>query len=237
MSRSLLSFVLVLFISTLALSQPLPGKLRGQVLSTNEAKSRWRPVPNTVLRFDSEGKPSVLVNADQWGEYTASLPPGMWEVTAVYDKDGKEIELFPGMKFAAEVNSEKVGMLYIAAKFEFPDELSIVRVEPASVEDGVETEFTVEVVYRLVSVPEGVVQLGFNSVDPIAYAMIESQPVEAGVGSLTLKAKVVPKDWKEKAYFRVFVNLSERNHGLKYFPFTGDEKRIEFSTEKMEGKQ
>jgi len=230
--RSLLSFLLVLLASASALSQPAAGKLRGQVFGTDDTKTRFRPVANAILRFESEGKTSVLVNADQWGEYTASLPPGIWAATAVFDKDGKEVELMSGMNFAVQVDSEKVGTLTIVTRGDFPDLLTILRVEPASAVDGVETEFTVEVTYRLVSVLEGVVQVGFNSFDPIGYAMIDAQPVEAGVGTLTMKAKVVPRDWKEKGHFRVFVNISDRNHGLKYFPFAGDEKKIEFRTGK-----
>jgi len=232
LSRSLLSFFLgLLLISASALSQPVTGQLRGQVLGNNDAKTRWRPLTSPVIRFDSQGKESVFANGNQWGEYTVSLPPGLWEATAVYDKDGKAVELLLETKFSAEVSPDKVGTLNIATLMEFPDELTILKVEPVAVVDGIETEFTVEVAYRLVSVPEGEVQIGFNTIQPMAYTMTEAEPIEAGAGTLMLKAKVVPRDWKEKNHFRVFVNLSERKKGHQYFPFAGDEKTIDFKND------
>ncbi len=214
-----------------AFSQTPTGKLRGHVYARDAATQRARPVAHAALRLDCDRSPSVFPKANQWGEYSISVPPGTWVVAGVYDKEGNPLELMSGPNSTAEVGSGKQATLNVSTKWKALDEVSIIAVEPGSAVDGVETEFTVEVAYRLESAPEGEIQLGFNSHEATAYRMVEVQPVQTGTGTLKLKANIIPRDWKEKEHFRAFVNLSERNPGVQYFPLAADERRILFAAD------
>ncbi|MGH9967834.1 MAG: hypothetical protein ACREBG_08340 [Pyrinomonadaceae bacterium] len=94
-----------------------------------------------------------------------------------------------------------------SAATEPQDKLKIISVNTSEpIVRGVENEFTVEVEYNLDSVDEGEINLGFNAERPNAFKMVESFIVQKGPGVATLKAKVVPVDWGQRAKFTVMVN-------------------------------
>ena len=89
------------------------------------------------------------------------------------------------------------------------DAIRIVGVtSSAPVRDGVENEFSVQIEYDLHSADEASASIGFNSDDPGRYRMTGRKKIARGTNVLTLKGVVIPKDWKERGDFIVYVNLS-----------------------------
>ena len=108
------------------------------------------------------------------------------------------------------------------------DRVKITSVTPAQpVVRGVENEFTVEVEYALDSADEGELNLGFNAERPNAFRMYDGRIVQKGAGTATLKAKVVPVDWGERARFTVLVNLSRHPHEARWRTLAGDKQEIQ----------
>ena len=91
---------------------------------------------------------------------------------------------------------------------------------------GVENEITVEVEYNLETGEEGEINLGFNTDKPNAFRMVDSRIVQRGSGSATLKAKVVPVDWGQRARFMALVNLSKHPHEARWRTLASDRKEI-----------
>lgn len=90
-----------------------------------------------------------------------------------------------------------------------PDKIRIVSVTTAKpIEDGVLNEFTVEIEYTVESAEEAAISIGFNSEKPGAYRMTTRKKVNRGTNFITLKADVIPKDWKERGDFVVYANIS-----------------------------
>ena len=97
------------------------------------------------------------------------------------------------------------------------------------VKDGVQNEFTVQVEYFLDSADEALIAVGFNSDDPGRYRMTGSKKVARGTNVITLKGRVVPKDWKEQGDFMVYVNLSPYPvPKSRWRPIATTQKVIEF---------
>lgn len=95
------------------------------------------------------------------------------------------------------------------AKQESRDKIRIVNVTAsAPIVDGVENEFTVEIEYTVESGDAATLMLGFNSEAQNRYRMTTNKKIKKGTNSIVLKAKVVPKDWKEYGDFFVLANLS-----------------------------
>jgi hypothetical protein len=117
------------------------------------------------------------------------------------------------------------------AKQENKDKIRIVRVTPNTpLVDGVENEFTVEIEYTLESADAATLMLGFNSEMQNRYRMTTNKKVKKGTNSITLKAKVVPKDWKEYGDFFILANLSPYPTPRGgWQPLTGTTEVIEFS--------
>ncbi len=117
------------------------------------------------------------------------------------------------------------------SKQENTDEIRIVNVTAASpVIDGAENEFTVEIKYTLESMDEGSLAIGFNVTDSGGFRMMTRKKVKRGTNFITLKAKVIPKDWKENGDFSVMANLSP--HPLpqaRYTPMAGTTMVIDFA--------
>ena len=110
---------------------------------------------------------------------------------------------------------------------EVKDTVKILNITTANrVVRGVENEFTVEVEYNLESEQEGELQVGFNSDKPTSFIMKESLIVKGGTSLATIKAKVIPPDWGERAKFEVIVNLSKYPHDMKWRPLAADKKAI-----------
>ncbi len=96
--------------------------------------------------------------------------------------------------------------------------------------DGAENEFTVEIKYTLESMDEGSLAIGFNVTDSGGFRMMTRKKVKRGTNFITLKAKVIPKDWKENGDFSVMANLSP--HPLpkaRYSPMAGTTMVIDFA--------
>lgn len=110
--------------------------------------------------------------------------------------------LFQGLlTFAAAQDGNRV-------RPESKDKLRIVSVTAsAPVQDGVENEFTVEIEYTVESLDAATIMLGFNSEKPSRYLMTTSKKVNKGTSFITLKSKVVPKNWKEYGDFIVVANM------------------------------
>ncbi|HKR00356.1 MAG TPA: hypothetical protein VJT09_06770 [Pyrinomonadaceae bacterium] len=107
------------------------------------------------------------------------------------------------------------------------DRVKITNVRTAEpVVRGVENEFTVEVEYNLDSEEEGEINLGFNSQKPGAFKMEDSFIIKKGSGTATLKAKVIPVDWGQRAKFTALVNLSKYPHDFRWNPITRDKQEI-----------
>ena len=94
------------------------------------------------------------------------------------------------------------------AKQESRDKIRIVNVTSSvPVVDGVENEFTVEIEYTVESAEAATIMLGFNSVKPNSFLMTTSKKVNGGTSFITLKSKVVPKNWKDYGDFVVVANM------------------------------
>lgn len=116
------------------------------------------------------------------------------------------------------------------ARAKTKDNIKILEVSAtAPVKDGVSNQFTVQIEYTLESEDEGMVSVGFNSDDPGSYKMSGQKKVIRGTTVLTMKANVVPKEWKEQGDFFIYVNLSPISPNPSgYRPFAGARKLIEF---------
>jgi hypothetical protein len=111
--------------------------------------------------------------------------------------------LFQGLLFTAFAQNAS------QTKQESKDKIRIVNVTAsAPVADGVENEFTVEIEYTLESADAATLMLGFNSHKQNSYRMTTNKKIKKGTNFVTLKARVVPKDWKEYGDFLVVANLS-----------------------------
>lgn len=110
--------------------------------------------------------------------------------------------LFQGLLIVSAAQDAK------AQKQENKDKIRIVGVTAsAPVQDGVENEFTVEIEYTVESDNAATVMLGFNSVKPNTFLMTTSKKVNRGTNFVTLKSKVVPKNWKDYGDFVVVANM------------------------------
>jgi hypothetical protein len=117
------------------------------------------------------------------------------------------------------------------AKGETKDKIRIVNVtSSAPVLDGVENEFTVEIEYTVESADAATLMIGFNSDKSNVYRMTTSKKVKKGTNLITLKSKVVPKDWKEYGDFVVVANLSPypETRG-RWVPLASTREVIEFA--------
>jgi hypothetical protein len=56
--------------------------------------------------------------------------------------------------------------------------------------------------------------------------MVDSHLIQRGSGSATLKAKVIPVDWGQRARFTAMVNLSKHPHEVPWRPLASDHKEI-----------
>ena len=110
------------------------------------------------------------------------------------------------------------------------DRIKILNVSSASpVKDGVANEFTIEIDYFVDTADEAMISIGFNTDDPGRYRMTGEKKVSRGANVITLKARVTPKDWKERGDFIVNAIIAPypRTDG-KFHPFAATTKVIEF---------
>jgi len=68
--------------------------------------------------------------------------------------------------------------------------------------------------------------LGFNAERANAFRMFDTHLVQKGQGVVTLKAKVIPPDWGEKARFTAMVNLSKHPHEMRRRALAADKQEI-----------
>lgn len=128
---------------------------------------------------------------------------------------------------ATTANAQNSGQ----SKQENPDKIRIVNITAASpVIDGAENEFTIEIEYTLESMDAGSVAIGFNVTDSGGFRMMTRKKVKRGTNLITLKAKVIPKDWKENGDFSVMANLSPYPlPQARYTPMAGTTMVIDFA--------
>ncbi len=128
---------------------------------------------------------------------------------------------------ATTANAQNSGQ----SKQENPDKIRIVNITAASpVIDGAENEFTIEIEYTLESMDEGSLAIGFNVTNFRAFRMMTRKKVKRGTNFITLKAKVIPKDWKENGDFSVMANLSPYPlPQARYTPMAGTTMVIDFA--------
>ena len=91
------------------------------------------------------------------------------------------------------------------------DFINIISVHPESgLQDGVDTNFTVEVEYNLFTRNGGEVTIGFNNIDAVnKYFMEEPIFINKGFGTHEFNVTVKPKDWRSEGDFKVIAILDE----------------------------
>jgi len=98
------------------------------------------------------------------------------------------------------------------------DALAIVSVVPAGpVTRGVEVDFVFEVDLTLASSDEALLHLGFNTDEPNRWKMVTQRIVNRGHQRVSLEARVVPVDWRERGTFSAFINVGPNGSG-RYTP-------------------
>jgi hypothetical protein len=110
------------------------------------------------------------------------------------------------------------------------DSLKILSVQSHSpIKDGIAAEFIIEVAYVLETKDEAMINFGFNTDEPGTFRMVGQKKIAKGAETITLKAKVTPKDWKERGDFMVMINLMPYPmNATRYRPTVIDQKVIEF---------
>ncbi len=118
------------------------------------------------------------------------------------------------------------------------DTINITKISPLSATAGVETEFTVEVEYNLVSDTDGVLDIGFNTdaVDAFLVKEIYGKSVTQGSGTATFTVKVTPTDWAPE-FFQVQVYLSEDPKPSSWVPYASDIGIIEVAATALKPSQ
>src|SRR5687767_4811441 len=111
-----------------------------------------------------------------------------------------------------------------------PDKIRIVSVTTAKpIQNGVLNEFTAEIEYTVESAAAAAVSIGFNTEKPSAYRMTTRKKVNRRTNFIILKADVIPKDWKERGDFVVYVNISPHPPTQsRYVPSATTLKAIDF---------
>lgn len=108
------------------------------------------------------------------------------------------------------------------------DAIEITSVTPSSVNEGVLTTFTVNFDYRLVSVENAIVDVGFNNTDPNIARLTEDtwEINSASLGSGWFVVDMTPVYYAEPDNFIVSVFLSENPHPTKWFPLSSSQSII-----------
>jgi hypothetical protein len=75
------------------------------------------------------------------------------------------------------------------------DTVMVVGMSPASFVDGVETEVEVKVAFELDAQPEGVIEIGANTLTARGFSSFASQRVVRGSDIVTLRGKFTPRFW------------------------------------------
>lgn len=112
------------------------------------------------------------------------------------------------------------------------DYIKIISVTPSdNLEDGVEYDFVVEIDYELASTPQGELYIGFNSYKVNSFRMVSEAThiVEKGAGTHTFNVTELATDWLETGDFKVYVNMSESPHPIRWTPLVSDIHILEFS--------
>jgi hypothetical protein len=103
------------------------------------------------------------------------------------------------------------------------DSIQVTSVSPPAAVPGAPTDFTVDFTYRLASVDNGIIYLGFNTSDPHSYIMSPSTlTVTRGSGSGSLTASASPVEYPPPDSFVAYVNLSENPHPSTWTPLSND---------------
>ncbi len=99
---------------------------------------------------------------------------------------------------------------------------------PTSAVAGEATTFTFEVAYSLTDVPQGVINIGFNSWNADSFAFLGDKAiVEKGTGVKKFSVTITPVKWDEPAKFKLNVSLSEYPHPSSWTPLATTTQVIE----------
>jgi len=112
------------------------------------------------------------------------------------------------------------------------DGIEIISVSPsASLEDGVEYTFSVNIEYDLATLNAGIIMIGFNTLAVNSYTMIYDASVIVDKGSdvHTFTVTVAAKDWAGEGDFKVLVTLSEYPLPSQWVPLDTDISTLSFS--------
>ena len=108
------------------------------------------------------------------------------------------------------------------------DAIEITSVTPSSASEGVLATFTVNFDYRLASVENAIVDVGFNNMDPNIVRLTDNtwEINSTGLGSGWFVVEVTPVYYQEPDNFLVSVFLSENPHPTKWFPLSSSKSKI-----------
>jgi hypothetical protein len=101
------------------------------------------------------------------------------------------------------------------------DNITIVSVLPAALQSGVAQTVVVRIRYTLVSVPRGVVNLGFNTGSADSFRLLRERWIERGTAEIEFSAEVVPARWRDRP-FKAFVNLTTEGNPRKRSSLVSD---------------
>lgn len=114
-------------------------------------------------------------------------------------------------------------LLPVCCYAEGGDYVSILSVSPSDAEKGVETTFTVEVEYYLVSTDRAYINLGLNNISMDRTSLYGEETVGKGKGRTSISiTTVVPTEWN--AYISAV--MSDINHGDNWEPLASDRMPI-----------
>ncbi|MFT6265923.1 MAG: hypothetical protein ACJAWS_002076 [Oleiphilaceae bacterium] len=87
--------------------------------------------------------------------------------------------------------------------------ITIQSISPTSAEEGVNTEFTIEVDYQLVDFEQGEINIGFNIDELFRFSTTHTEMISKGSGSLIIKTSATPFDHEPDGSFAVYANIIE----------------------------
>ncbi len=116
----------------------------------------------------------------------------------------------------------------VLAETETRTAIQIRKLTPAVATVGEPTTFNFEVAYSLANVPQGVINVGFNSWNANSYAFVSDKAiVDEGTGVVTFRVTTTPVKWDEPLTFKLNVSLSEYPHPSSWTPLATATEVIE----------
>jgi hypothetical protein len=92
------------------------------------------------------------------------------------------------------------------------DSVQIESITPEPLIPGQQTDVTVKVKYTLRSLPQAMINLGFNVANEATVRSVNYHVVEKGSGEVEITGRVIPVDWGAQSPFRIMVGLGVYPH-------------------------